>query len=197
MHRAISNAELVELCKSGDQSAWSIFIERFSKLVFWAIKYKINTLRLDLSESDVEDIYQQAFLAIWQRRGLVLLKDINKIQRWLIIVAQNATADYIKVKRFSYDAGSNNQDSLTRISASSPIPSEKLEEEGLQKEIDSFIENLSLKEKRIMTMSLHYDFKYKDIARIMNMPAGTVGTLIKRIKDSLKDYLSSRGYEGV
>ncbi|UCH12149.1 MAG: hypothetical protein JSW18_04855 [Candidatus Omnitrophota bacterium] len=66
---------LIQRCANGEPLAWSKFIDHFSRLIFFAIKTKINKLCPNLSETDIYDIYQQVFLSIWQKQKLKSIKN--------------------------------------------------------------------------------------------------------------------------
>ena len=52
----LSDAELVRLLRSGDEAAWAIFVERYSRYVL-----AIATRAYRLGEQDAEDVFQELF----------------------------------------------------------------------------------------------------------------------------------------
>jgi len=181
---------LIQRCVNGDSSAWAEFVEHFSLLVFYTIKEKIDKLSLSLPESDIYDIYQQVFLSIWQKQKLKSIKNPSSIRRWLVIVTQNETFDYMKSRHFQADT-----ETIGRFEfISDYTPRDETHRNELDKEIGLFIDTLPLKERRIGTLDIFYGLKYTQISKIVNLPLGTVSSVIKRIKTDLKQYLLKKGY---
>ena len=58
----ISNVDLVFRCISGDKNAWDKFVRRFSPLIFWAIRKRLNQANHPYSQQDLEDIFASVFL---------------------------------------------------------------------------------------------------------------------------------------
>ncbi len=186
---AIDN--LIQRCANEEPLAWSKFIEHFSRLIFFAIKTKINKLCLNLSETDVYDIYQQVFLSICEKQKLKSIKNPKSITRWLIIVAQNEALDYIKSKQPPKET--EIIDEVNPASAYTPL--DETHKNELEKEIEVFIDTLLLKERRIATLDILYDLKYTQISKIVNLPIGTIASVIKRVRQDLKAHLLKKGYK--
>lgn len=182
---------LIRRCANREPLAWSKFIDHFSRLIFFAIKTKINKLCLNLSETDVYDIYQQVFLSIWQKQKLKSIKNPKSITRWLIIVTQNETVDYIKSRQHSEET--ETIDEISTASAYTPL--DETHKNELEKEIEVFMDTLLLKERRIATLDILYDLKYTQISKIVNLPIGTIASVIKRVRVDLKTYLLKKGYK--
>ena len=67
------DAELVALCRDGDESALGEFVERYSRYV-----YAIARRDLALSESDAEDVFQEVFARLYE--GLGDLRDDGAVR---------------------------------------------------------------------------------------------------------------------
>ena len=59
----LSDAQLVTLCRKGDENAWRELVERFSRYVY-AI-----CISFRLGEQDAEDVFQDVFARAYQRRA--------------------------------------------------------------------------------------------------------------------------------
>lgn len=181
------------LVKNGtceDSLAWQKFTEKFSRLIYWAIRAKIKKLHVYLPETEINDISQQILLSIWQKDKLRTVKDPKNISKWLITVAQNQAYDYIKNSRIAL----TNTDTIEEIDTPLPFNSnENFSANELAKEIETFIGGLALKERRIATLSFIYDLKYTETAKIVNLPMGTVANVLSHVKTNLKQYLLKKG----
>ena len=191
MPESLNMDSLLQLCAKGDFLAWSKFVERFSCLIFWAIKDKISKLTLSLPETDIHDIYQQVFLSIWHKQKLKNIRNPKSISKWLIIVTRNETVDYVKSKYPVRETETTDEINPAIVFT----PQEQTCKNELEKEIALFIDALPLKERRIATLELLYELKYTQISKIVDLPIGTIASVIKRIKADLKLYLQKKGYK--
>ena len=186
----MNETELIKLCLKRDDLAWGIFIERYSKLVYWAVRKRLSTSGFQYDEGDIEDIFQEVFLTVLKGEKLRQIKDAKFIPGWLAMVASNKTVDFMrqKVRReqklvvdsetfkdYSFEQDLLNQDLLTVI-----------------KEI---INTLSDKERIIISLNLLEERTHSEIAYILKIPVNTVSTVVARTKEKLREGLRERGVE--
>ncbi len=106
-------------------------------------------------------------------------------------MAQNETLDYIKSKQPPKET--ETIDEINPASAYTPL--DETHKNELEKEIEVFIDTLLLKERRITTLAILYDLKYTQISKIVNLPIGTIASVIKRVRADLKAHLLKKGYK--
>jgi len=189
-----SDEELLGLCIDGNERAWACLVHRFSGLVCKAIRYKANKHVFCINQNDLDEISQQTFAHIWCNNALHKIDNPRSIPAYITIIAQNITADFLRKRRRgsldrTADTGYQNH------SIESNSPREEAHNRQLSGTIDNLIEELTLKEKRVITLDLKYDLKHREIALIMDMPVNTVSTIIFRIKKLLRQKLEERGYD--
>jgi len=80
------DAELVALCRDGDESAWAELVERFSQYV-----YAIAKRGLRLSEADAEDVFQEVFARLFER--LDDLRDDTAVRPYIAQVTRRVALD--------------------------------------------------------------------------------------------------------
>ena len=85
----LTDAQLVERCRAGDQGAWNELVERFSRYV-----YAIAVRGFRLPENDAEDVFQDVFARTFER--LESLRDDTAIRPWLAQLTRNACVDRIR-----------------------------------------------------------------------------------------------------
>lgn len=76
-----TDAELIQLCGQGDQSAYGQIVERYQSLVCSVAYNRCGDLALS------EDLAQEAFILGWQK--LVDLKDVSKFKAWICTIVRN------------------------------------------------------------------------------------------------------------
>lgn len=186
----MNEAELIKLCLRGDEKAWSIFIERYSKLVYWAIRKRLLVSGFQCDETDIEDIFQEVFLTLLKDQKLSQIKDAKFIPGWLSMVASNKTVDFMRKKApwkqnlvvdneifkdYSFEEDLFNQDILSVIT--------------------EVINTLSDKERIVISLNLLEEKTHEEIAGILRIPVNTISTIIARTKGKLRERLKEKGVE--
>lgn len=183
-----SDKELVRLCLSGNAEAWSNFIDRFSGLIYWAIKRKLNRYYSAHLTSDIEDIYQRLFTSIWEKKSLVAVTDRDNIAPWLIVLASNLTIDFMRRKQREEDFFQNRLPLESQIADEDSIVFAKEKRDLL----DEAIRGLSEKERLYLELNYLSNKKHKEIAGIFNTSVNSVSTVIARAKDKIKQFIKEK-----
>ena len=192
-----NDIDLVEACIKRDLLAWSAFIRKYSNLILISIDNRLKKYGFTLPYQDIEDMKQSILTSIWQERKLESVKNREDISYWLAIVSGNIALKRMRnmgrrepikpISIFDY-IGETELGDL--IPSGELTARDKLHRDALSKKIDEALESLPKKEKLIMKLNLYHDKKYHEIARILNLPTGTVSSYAKRAKEKLQKYLS-------
>src|SRR6478609_10432068 len=116
----LSDAALVARCRAGDDSAWAILVERFSRYVF-----AICSQGFRLSRHDAEDVFQDVFTRAYEH--LSKLRNDDAIRPWLAQLTRRLCIDRLREN--------------TR-----EVPAEEVEPDGLDDLIDTLDEALTVRE---------------------------------------------------
>ncbi len=203
-----SPEELIQDCIKRDKRAWDIFVERYSKVVFWAIRDRLRRFGYNFDEGDIEDIHQDVFISLWSGDKLAQIKERNKVAGWLAMVAGNAAIDYFKrMKRQSppnslsiyeeiYKSDDGGDRTLEDVLPSRDAgPAKQAHLNDVLGLVDSAIDSLKPKEKMAVKLNLLHGMKHRDIAEALKLPVNTVSTTIARAKEDLKEKLKRKGIE--
>lgn len=191
--------ELLQKCVNKDRCAWDEFSKLYRGLVTRSVRYKLGGMGVRLPKSDIEDIVQDIFLGLWDKDSLSQIRKPSSLKGWLAIVSINATSRYVQKNIFGKERKIMSLDEVSEgtISSSSSLfdsereKSDRLIESGeLKKILEEEISHLEERQKLALKFHIYDEKSYKDIARIMNLPLGTVATLIDRGKKRLKRSLS-------
>ncbi len=183
-----SDKELVGRCLNGDADAWSDFVDRFSGLVYWAIKRKFNRYYSAYLTSDVEDIYQRFFAGVWEKKRLASISGRDNIAPWIIVLASNLTIDFMRRKKREEDFFQNN---LTEeIPAADDNAVIFVQEK--RDMLDEAMAALKERERACLELSYIGGKTHKEIAGIFNVPANSVSTMIARAKSKIKRFIEEK-----
>jgi len=170
---AATDAELVALCRAGDDDAWRELVTRFSRYV-----HAIATQAYRLAPSDAEDVFQEVFARTYERLGE--LRDDSAIRPWIGQLTRRLCVDCLR----------------SRSRESGPGPLEQGEPDATLARIE---EALSVREglrmlsadcREILDRFFCRDESYATIAGELGIAAGTVASRISRCLGKLRDRLA-------
>ena len=184
----MNEIKLISRCLKKDKKAWDLFVQRYSKLIYWAIRKRSAASSFELSQNDIDYIFQEVFLSILEGDKLLQLKDSKAIPGWLVIIASNKTVDFMRRRIRDNE----------RLIPDMPILSssdfkQELVHRDLLNTISNIIDRLPSKEKIIISLNLLKGRTHKETAGIINIPVNTVSTIIARTKNKLKKELAKQG----
>jgi len=167
-------------------------VEAFNEIVFRYKDKLINFLfRYTGSREEAEDLAQDTFLKLYKSKHLY--KEIAKFSTWFYTIAINiAKTNLRKKKNYSSISISdfdpdNEKDFDLKADVLSP---EETAQAGIENEyIQQAINSLDEKFKEVIVLRDIEDMDYEEIAKIMDLPLGTVKSRINRGREKLKELL--------
>jgi len=163
----------------------------------------MTSLGITFSQNESRDIVQQIFLELWTKNKLKKLRKAVCLENWLTIVSLNMTLNYCKEKTFRnsrklvslekdlcrHNAG-HEKILLNKFLSDEKFDSLRLlESHETLRAIRHEISKLKYRRALMLKLNIYHGKTQKDIAQIMNIPTGTVATLIKRSKELLRKNL--------
>ncbi len=183
----LKEEQIIKGCLENDKKFWDIFVQKYSRLIYWAICKRLTLNSFDFTQDDINAIFQEVFLSIFCGNKLAQVKDVKKISGWLAIVASNKAVEFMRRKirenkRFVFESPEIKDDRFR----------EALKNKESLEVFEQIIGNLSSKEKIILTLKFNGSKTHREIGNILNMPANTVSTVISRAKEKLRSILNSK-----
>lgn len=187
---------LIEGCIKLDLAAWSGFVAKYSGLISISIVNRLGKYGFRLPAEDIDDIKQEILASLWEDGKLKEVRNRQNVSYWLSIVAGNKAISYLRKKRglkelrpVSIFENIEEKNLGDVLESPLPCPLEELAAGEFVMRVESEIEKLPAQEKLIIKLNVLYGKKQDEIARILNMPSGTVSSCVKRAKDKLKKKL--------
>ena len=167
------DVDLVDACLEGNEQAWSILIERYSRLIYTI------PLRFGLSKPVADEIFQETCLILLEK--LDTLHDHQRIGSWLVTVTRRACIQRWRRRTVpTVDLQESNK------------ASDDIENEVLRVEqhyiVQRALENLNPRCQRLLKW-LFFDVpspSYDDIAEKLSIPKGSIGPTRSRCLDKLR-----------
>lgn len=167
---SLSDRELVARCRNGDDEAWSVFVERFSRYV-----YAILTRGFELNDSDVEDVFQEVFSRSFDQ--LDRLRDDDAVRAWLAQITRRLAIDRIRT---------GGREVLVE---ELPERAESAFFERLDQAMDvrRSLERMPESCREILDRFFVRDQTYAKIGDELGLPGGTIASRISRCLAKLKE----------
>tara|TARA_R110002073_G_scaffold149534_11_gene303309 strand:+ start:10138 stop:10722 length:585 start_codon:yes stop_codon:yes gene_type:complete len=168
---------LIRQCIDGDQEAMGRLYERCSGRVY-ALMVRV------VGRQDADDAMQLAFMQIF--RKLDRFSGGSSLETWIYRVATNEALQFLRRRK---------RDNVVTLSLE---PESKVSQSGLRLEdaemLEAGLAKLEPELRAVLTLKEVQELSYAEIAEIMNIPEGTVGSRLNRARRELKDELERLGW---
>jgi RNA polymerase sigma-70 factor (ECF subfamily) len=163
LYQSLPDSRLAALLKDGDALAYSEIFERYKILL-----YKHGFRMLD-DQEDANDVIQDVFLALWQKRETLTIK--TSLAAYLYQSVRNRIFDHLTHQKVIARYLSSIRDF---IEAGQYITEEQIRARELATIIEAEIAALPQKMREVFELSRNEELSYRDIARKLNISDKTV-----------------------
>lgn len=162
-----TDMELMRRAAGGDKAAFAQIFERYYPGIlnfFW---------RLIWDHSRAEELAQDVFLKLWKNRKAY--QGTGKFSTYLFQIAKNHWVNQLRrKKRFNAFLDTKREELKKENWGSTPGPDKKIEEREVEEVVKGAIDSLPENYRVPFVLSRFHNFKYKDIAEILEISPRTV-----------------------
>ncbi len=168
------------LIRQGDKSGLKEIYDGYAKIIYSVMLSAVK------NPSDAEDLTSDFFLKLWEKLADTY-KQGSGHKRWLTILARNMAVDFLrKNNRLELTIDTDEEESPH----TEPVSSDNCEETVIGNlTVREALEKLSPTEREIVNLKLFAGFTFKEIAKILPAPLGTVTWKYRRAIDKLSKYV--------
>jgi RNA polymerase sigma-70 factor (ECF subfamily) len=184
---AISDADCVRRIQHGESDAFEVLVRRHEKTIFNLV-YRMLGDYDDAAEVS-QEVFLSAYRAIGQFRG-----DAN-FSTWLYRIALN----HATTRRRSVNSRLHRTttiEDMELIRDSQPGPAETLEKKEMQERVQLALNKLEPEDATVILLRDLQDVPYDEVARMLEIPVGTVKSRLHRARQALKSLLATYFYAG-
>jgi RNA polymerase sigma-70 factor, ECF subfamily len=186
----LTDEDLVTAVLEGDRDRFGELIDRYQGRL---VNYLFRLLR---NADDAHDLAQEVFVKVYQ--VLDRFDPHYKFSTWLFRVAQNAAIDQIRRRRLKVVSLRQEDDEGEGRDWDLPSPERgpygELRNQERGAAIQEAIETLPWEYRELILLRHFGELPYEEIARLKQMPLGTVKNKLFRgrqmLKEKLQDFLS-------
>ncbi len=179
----ISDEQLVQKFRSGDEKALEKLIDRYLKQLY------NFTFQLVGDQNVAQDLVQEVFVKMWKH--LASFDKNKKFSTWLYAIAKNSAYDWLKRKKtlpFSVFESADGGNLLEIIEDQNFLNSTDLwQKMDNAKDAQRFLDTLSPEMKTIFLLHFQQGFSLVEIAEILGAPSNTVKSQFRRAIIFLKN----------
>lgn len=178
--RGDNDHDLLEKAKSGDERAFGKIVEKYTGVVYAAVRSVLG------NRSDIDDAVQEAFIRVY--RGLPSYSGRSSLSTWIWSVARNNAINIRAKERDDVIP----LDKTAEIPSNRPGPEAELARRSAVEDIEYLLSRLEGDYRQVIELRYLAGKKYHEIAEILDMPEGTVKTLIHRARKKMKMMMDER-----
>jgi RNA polymerase sigma factor (sigma-70 family) len=175
---ALTDAQLVERCRAGDDAAWRELVERFSRYV-----YAIAAGAYRLRAADAEEVFQEVFARTYEQ--LDRLRDDAAIRPWIAQLTRRLAIDRLRAAAREQVA----EDEWGERAE----PDATIERLGDALDVREALAAVGEPCAELLDRFFARDESYAAIADALALPAGTVASRMSRCLAKLRERLEGSG----
>lgn len=178
---------LVRRCVSGDAVAWQEIVQQYHRRIY-NICYRFSG-----SADDAADLSQEVFIKMYRTLGTYDTTRAS-FMTWVTTVTRNLLVDHFRKGKYdritdSLDATPGNQDEgqtfAEQLEDRRAGPEARVRSQETQKLVHEALRRLSPELREAVILRDLQDMDYKDIAKVLAVPEGTVKSRINRGRTEL------------
>ena len=170
---------LLDRCRRGEGAAFEPIVREYEAPLV-SLLYRISG---DWEEA--RDLAQETFLKAWRR--IATYDATRSFRNWLFAVARNLHRDLYRHRRTVPHHVAFAAEQTARLPDPQLSPEGALLRKERRERVWRTLERLSPGERQILVLKEIEDLRYADIARMLEIPEGTVASRIYHARRALKE----------
>lgn len=180
----MEDENLIKQAKNGSNQAFDKLLKKYNRLISRTV------MSLVKDSCDAEEIICTVCVKLY--KNIKKYTTAISFEAWIKTIAINTCIDYFrKVKNDNSKRILVDDMSLYHCDSYEPSGEDYLINNQLRKDIDKAIEMLPKRKRRVIELYFFENKSYKEIAKLLNTPEGTIKSDLSRAKQKLKTFLST------
>ncbi len=172
--------ELIQALKTGQPSALSKLYDRYGAVVYGL------ALKILKDAQEAEDLTQEVFVSIWHNNTYNPAR--GSFSNYLVIMTRSRSLDKLRSRTSRSKFLERWQNTTTQTFSRSAF--EQVDIWDTSQHVTEALAQLPEQQRKILEMAYYQDLSQSEIAKILNIPLGTVKTSARQALKKLKKSLS-------
>ena len=174
-----STEELVARVRAGDEEAFRLIFDRYSRPVLGFIFDMVG------DRHTAEDLAQETFVRAF--RGLAGLRDESKLSTWLFQIAKNVARESLRERRRGgASVEIDDEEVFFELQDQGPTPAGRLLDKELNGVIGKALMRLDEDKRLVFTLKVLQHRSYEEIAEITGFSVGKLKTDLHRARAEMR-----------
>src|SRR5215207_9748106 len=178
----LADEDLISLVEVNDAEAFAVLYDRHSRAAY-SLAYRMMGER-----QSAEDLVQDAFLKVWRAAGSYR-SERGSVRTWLLSIVHNRGIDQLR-------SLASRRRTQQRIEASAPRsqPSEAFAQSwrnSQREQVREALKTLPPEQLKVLELAYFSGYTHVEIARLLDLPLGTVKGRMRLGLKKIKDYFDS------
>jgi RNA polymerase sigma-70 factor (ECF subfamily) len=184
----LSDDDLMAMFASGDRDAFDVIFDRHHVMVYNYARHLVRR------EAEAEEVMQDAFLAVARAAGVYAPR--GRFRSWLISVTRNLCFNRINAERARRETQSGSAILVLPATNRSACPDDRAVAAESEDIVRRALDTLPERQREVLVLYSVEGMPYRDIAEALEMPIGTVKTLLHRARAAIARAIAvARGEE--
>ncbi|MCU0414598.1 MAG: sigma-70 family RNA polymerase sigma factor [Ignavibacteriaceae bacterium] len=181
--RNLSDQEIIDSVRKGNDSDYSIIINRYKNKAFSMLK------RMLKNEFDAEEILQDCFLKAYN--SLINFKGEAKFSTWFYRIVYNSALTKLSSQKRKIESEMSSVEE--HFDLQSEHNADDFEKKDIQEFIQDIIKKLPERHSAIITMFYLNEMSIEEISDVMGISISNVKVMLHRSRNTLRDlFLKSK-----
>jgi len=173
-----SSADLVTRACQGDQEAFRLIFERYSRPVISFIYDQVGDREL------ADELTQETFVRAY--RGLKSLRKETKLSTWLFGIAKNVSRESLRARIRQNQHIDLDDKQVLDLSDQSPVPSSQLLDKEFNEVVQRSLALLDEDKRLVFTLKIFHQCSYEEIAEITGFSIPKLKTDLHRARAEMR-----------
>ena len=175
--------QIVARILDGNKNEFSKIERRYGTLIYSLLRKMVR------NSEDAKDLTQETFIKIYN--NLASYNPIYPFSSWILKISSNTCIDFLRKKKIDTiplekQDDDNENDIYLQIPDTTSIPDKTLINKEKIQNLNKLIDMLPETYQKIIKLRFEDDLNYIEISETLNIPLGTVKTLIFRARKMLE-----------
>lgn len=175
-----SDRQLLQAAARQDEQSFAELYDRHSTFLYNYLFRLVN--RWDVAEELLQDV----FVAAWE--GATDFRGRSKVKTWLFRIAHHKAVDWLRKRR---------PDRLEEVDwlPADDCPEQEMLDAWTIDQLRAALDQLSVKHRAVIELAFLDGLSYREVARIVDCPVGTVKSRVSYARRCLRRILDDRGVD--
>jgi RNA polymerase sigma factor (sigma-70 family) len=179
--QSLSDSELIELVRNGNDRAFGEIVNRYEKKVFFVIKRMLN------DDDESTDATQEVFIKV--HSSLKRFRGEANLYTYIYRIATNVAISYLRKRKVK--AIVRLDETVSNMLTGDNEPQRQMDQGELKELVAEAVASLPLQQRQVFVLRFYEELSYEEIAQIMHRSLGALKANYFHAMKKIGEYLKN------